>query len=159
MDLATINAVWQISENAVKIESGTRLGKNMEISSVKSNDDEISIEAKNVDKTIRLKKGRIINLMENYYIKTSDQDEVSEREPLRFFVFKGVKVGEYGRFEAPPENLEQSETSLSAQNEQEETPAEKSPALPALFSAACLWIASWIAKLCPKKLFKHKVLL
>lgn len=158
MDLATINAVWQISENAIKIESGTQLGKNMDISSVKSNDDEMSIEAKNVDKTIRLKKDRIINLMEDYYIKTSDQVEVSERQPLKFFVFKGVKVGGYGGFEAPSENPEQRETPVPAQREKEEIPAEKSPALSPLLGAVCLGISSWIAKSYHKKFFKRKVL-
>lgn len=89
--VAEIDAVWQISENAIKIDQGTKLEK-MEISSVDSKEGDMSIEATNKDKTISLGKDQTIRLMGDYYIKTADQEIVDYADPLRFSIFKEVRV-------------------------------------------------------------------
>ena len=138
MDLAVISGIWQISDKVVKVESGTHLSKNMDIDSVNSNDGEIAIEVKNVENAIRLKKDKIINLMQDYYLKTSDQEEVSEGNPLRFFVFRGVMVAKNKDFE-PPQDKTMEETSSVPYRE--ENPEETIPGFFASLAGVCLLIA------------------
>jgi len=91
ISVAEIEGIWQISEKTTKIGEGTKLGE-MTISSVDSKEGQMSIDATNEDDTISLGKDRTIDLMDDYYIKTADQETVSDSDPLRFFIFKEVKV-------------------------------------------------------------------
>ena len=94
--IAELKAIWQISEDVIKVGSGTDLSRVMAIDSVNSNEGQMAIEARNVESTMRLGKDKTIALMADYYIKTADQEEVSQSNPLRFFVFKGVTVADNG---------------------------------------------------------------
>ncbi|RQW80317.1 MAG: S-layer protein [Methanothrix sp.] len=95
ISVAEIEGIWQISEDTIKIAEGMKLGK-MTIFSVDSKEGEMSIEATNKDATISLGKDRTVGLIGDYYIKTADQNIVSEADPLRFFIFKEVSVAGSG---------------------------------------------------------------
>ncbi len=143
IDLAELKAIWQISEDVIKVGSGTDLSRVMAIDSVNSNEGQMAIEARNVESTMRLGKDKTIALMADYYIKTADQEEVSQSNPLRFFVFKGVTVADNGGFVAPQEQLMDEAYPVPP----EEKPAEKkTPGFLASFAGVCMLIALRIVK-------------
>jgi S-layer protein (TIGR01567 family) len=143
IDLAELKAIWQISEDVIKVGSGTDLSRVMAIDSVNSNEGQMAIEARNVESSMRLGKDKTIALMADYYIKTADQEEVSQSNPLRFFVFKGVTVADNGGFVTPQEQLMDEAYPLPP----EEKPAEKkTPGFLASFAGVCMLIALRIVK-------------
>ena len=86
LDMVTVDGVWQISEMPIPVKDGTEYGK-MTIQTVDSSAP-MKIMMNNEDNSITLGKDRYINLMENIRIKTSDQDDVSARNPLRFYIYE-----------------------------------------------------------------------
>ena len=150
MSVAEIEGVWQISEDTIKISEGTDLGE-MTISSLNSEEGHMSIEATNKDATISLGKDRTIGLMGDYYIKTADQETVSEDDPLRFFIFKEVGVAGGGvdskRSAAIKTAAEQPDAAQEGEMDAEpgELPARtdgprKQPGLPAILALAAMVI-------------------
>jgi len=87
--LAIVNGVWQISDAPLEIKEDTTFDK-MEIQTVDA--DAKTIAMNNEDNKIDLYKNADSLLMGNIRIKTADQDEISPEEPLRFYVYKEVKV-------------------------------------------------------------------
>jgi S-layer protein (TIGR01567 family) len=143
VDLAELSAIWQISEDVVKVGSGTDLSRIMTIESVNSNEGEMVIEARNIDSTNRLGKDKIIPLMANYYLKTADQDDpVSESDPLRFFVYRGVTVTKNGGFEAPRDQLKETYPVPP----EEKAAEKKTPGFLGYFAGVCMLIALKMAK-------------
>lgn len=84
-----IDGIWQISDSPVDIKEDTTHGK-MTIQTV--NSDDYVIEMDNEDNEIMLNKNSEINLVEDFWIKTSNQDEITAEEPLRFYIYKPVIV-------------------------------------------------------------------
>jgi len=84
-DLATVDGVWQISDNPIKVEPGIQYDK-MTLEDVDPNS--ISIFMSNKDYPIELKKNkRDVVLMNNIHLKTADQDDISINNPLRYCMF------------------------------------------------------------------------
>ncbi|HPE52287.1 MAG TPA: S-layer protein domain-containing protein, partial [Methanothrix soehngenii] len=84
-----IDGLWQISDSPVSIEEDAIYDK-MTVQYV--DPDSMKIVMDNEDNKIALSKNKDIALMENFRIKTADQDEITAEEPLRFYVYKTVTV-------------------------------------------------------------------
>ncbi len=93
-DLATVDGIWQISDEITDVEEDTEYGK-MTIQTVDSDDMYIMMD--NEDSKITLSKNRDVSLMENIRIRTADQDEISAEDPLRFYIYK--EITEPGTYE------------------------------------------------------------
>ncbi|MCJ7444695.1 MAG: S-layer protein, partial [Methanotrichaceae archaeon] len=78
---AIIDGIWQISDNATKVGTGTEYGK-MRVSTVSAD----TIIMNNQYNTIILSKNKNIDLMEDVIIKTADA------ENLRYYVYKTVTI-------------------------------------------------------------------
>ena len=111
----------------------------MAIDSVNSNEGQMSIEARNIDSSIHLGKGRVINLVADYYIKTADQEDVSQNDPLRFFIFKAVTVEDNGSFITPQNQIMDQNQSMPIK---ENAAEKKTPGFLAPLAGVCLLIAS-----------------
>jgi len=88
-DLATVDGIWQISDVPINIKEETTFGK-MTIQMVDA--DAKAVSMSNEGNKISLYGNADIPLIGNIRIKTADQDEISAEEPLRFYVYKEVKV-------------------------------------------------------------------
>jgi len=91
-DIATVDGIWQISDEIIEIEENTEYGK-MTVQEVDSGEP-MKIIMDNEDNKITLGKDKDIRLMENIKIRTADQDEVSANNPLRFYIYEEVAVEE-----------------------------------------------------------------
>jgi S-layer protein (TIGR01567 family) len=87
--LATVDGVWQISDEPLDIKVGTTIDK-MAIQTVDA--DAKTIVMNNEDNKINLYRNADSLLMGNIRIKTADQYEITAEEPLRFYVYKEVTV-------------------------------------------------------------------
>jgi S-layer protein (TIGR01567 family) len=84
-DLATIDAVWQLSDDSMDVSEGAEYGK-MSIKSVTTD----SITMNNVDNDLTLSRNKDISLMPGIGIKTADADS------LRYFIYKDItNLGTY----------------------------------------------------------------
>ncbi len=88
-DLATVDGIWQISDAPINIKEGTTFGK-MTIQTVDAAAKMITMN--NEMNKISLYRNADIPLMGDIRIKTADQDEISAEEPLRFYIYKEVKM-------------------------------------------------------------------
>jgi len=88
-NLATINGIFQISDTPTSVEVDEEYGK-MRIATVDATAKTITMD--NKDNSITLSKNRDVNLMENINIKTADQDDVSDQNPLRYYIYKEVTI-------------------------------------------------------------------
>ncbi len=79
MDLATIDAVWQLSDESIDVSEGTEYGK-MTINSVTAE----SITMNNVDNDLTLSRNKDISLMPGIGIKTADADS------LRYCLYRDI---------------------------------------------------------------------
>ena len=86
-NLATVDGIWQISDTATSVKDDDEYGK-MTIKLVNAD----GIEMRNEDNTITLSKNKDIELMEGIKIKTADQDEVNDENPLRYYIYKEVTI-------------------------------------------------------------------
>ena len=84
-DLATVDGIWQISEEAAEVKVDTEYDK-MRIASVSA--DTITMDNKN--NTVTLSKNKDINLMGDVKIITSDQDAVDDANPQRYYIAKVI---------------------------------------------------------------------
>lgn len=87
-DMATVDGIWQISDRPFTVREGMDFGK-MTVDRVDTRDGEMAIEMSNED-NIKLGVGKKIPLMEDFYIRTADQDLSDQWEPLRFYVFREI---------------------------------------------------------------------
>jgi len=78
-DLATIDAVWQLSDESLDVSEGTEYGK-MTIKSVTSD----SITMNNADNDLTLSRNKDISLMPGIGIKTADADS------LRYCIYRDI---------------------------------------------------------------------
>jgi len=78
-DLATIDAVWQLSDDSMDVSEEAKYGK-MTIKSVTSD----SITMNNVDNDLTLSRNKAISLMPGIGIKTADA------ENLRYYIYKKI---------------------------------------------------------------------
>ncbi|MDD4447711.1 MAG: S-layer protein domain-containing protein, partial [Methanothrix sp.] len=78
-DLATIDAVWQLSDESMDVSKGTEYGK-MTIGSVTAD----SITMNNVDNDLILSRNKDISLMPGIGIKTADTDS------LRYCIYRDI---------------------------------------------------------------------
>jgi S-layer protein (TIGR01567 family) len=84
-DLATVDGIWQLSENPIKVSSGTKYEK-MVVSSVTDN----AVIMNNQGSDIALSRNKEIPIMPGIIIRTADADE------LRYCVFRELtKPGTY----------------------------------------------------------------
>jgi len=89
--LATVDGVWQISDEPLAIKEGTTIDK-MTIQTVDA--EAKAIVMNNEDNKINLYRNADVPLMGNIRIKTADQVDITAEEPLRFYVYKQVVVEE-----------------------------------------------------------------
>ena len=90
-NMVTIDGIWQISDSAIKIDSGTKIGK-MTIENMDYREGEMSIEMDNGNHLITLSKNKDEPIMTNFYIRTADQDEITTSNPLRFYIYKAATI-------------------------------------------------------------------
>jgi len=93
-DLATVDGIWQISDEITDVEEDTEYDK-MTIQTVDS--DALYIMMDNEDNKITLNRNKDTSLMGNIRIKTADQDVISATEPLRFYLYR--EIAEPGTYE------------------------------------------------------------
>jgi|WetSurMetagenome_2_1015567.scaffolds.fasta_scaffold00690_8 S-layer protein (TIGR01567 family) len=91
-DMATVDGIWQISDRPLSIRDGLDFDE-MAIKRIDSKEGEMAIEMSN-DDAIGLRGGKKIKLMGDFYIKTSDQDEVDQSKPLRYYIFREIEIDE-----------------------------------------------------------------
>jgi S-layer protein (TIGR01567 family) len=86
-NLATIDGIWQISEEATEVKVDTEYDK-MRIASVSAD----TITMDNKDNTVTLSKNKDIDLMGDVKILTSDQDVVDDANPQRYYIYKEATI-------------------------------------------------------------------
>ena len=91
-DMATVDGIWQISDRPLSIRDGLDFDE-MAIKRIDAKEGEMAIEMSN-DDAIGLRGGKKIKLMGDFYIKTSDQDEVDQSKPLRYYIFREIEIDE-----------------------------------------------------------------
>jgi len=106
-NIATIDGIFQISDRPISLKSEQKYDK-MSIRNV--NPTSMAITMDNKDNQITLGKNKNVILMQNISIKTSNQDDVSAADPLRYYVSK--TYSEPGTYEmrGPITNLATKET-------------------------------------------------
>ena len=83
--IATIDGVFQISDTPIPLKSGQKYDK---ISIRNVDPTAMTITMDNKDNQITLSKNNDIVLMQNISIKTSNQDDISASNPLRYYIYK-----------------------------------------------------------------------
>jgi S-layer protein (TIGR01567 family) len=94
LDLATVDGIWQISDSQVDIKTGTKYDK-MTLKIVDPYQKYIMMN--NSDYKILLQRNRDVSIMGNIRIKTADQKNINDNEPLRFYIYK--KLTQPGTYE------------------------------------------------------------
>ncbi len=97
---ATVDGIWQISQETVPIEEGDEWG---EMTITDLDPDDLTLTMKNEGREIDLVKGRSRLLLGDIGIRTADQDDVNNSvnatsgrpdAPLRFCIYEAVEGGE-----------------------------------------------------------------
>jgi S-layer protein (TIGR01567 family) len=86
--LATIDGIWQISDNLTSIEYGSSSGI-MKISKMETTQRSMRVRMEGENNTIRASKGKNESIMGDYFIHFADQDD---QRPLRFFIMKRLTL-------------------------------------------------------------------
>ena len=87
--IATIDGIFQISDKPTPIKTEQKYDK----MSVKNVDPTaMTITMDNKDNQITLSKNKDVVLMQNISIKTSDQDDTSASNPLRYYIYKAATI-------------------------------------------------------------------
>lgn len=84
-NIATVDGEFQISDNATLVKPGQQYDK-MSIGNVDPTNYIIIMD--NKDSDVKLSKNKDLILMQDIYIKTADQDNVTVNHPLRFYIYK-----------------------------------------------------------------------
>lgn len=92
-DLATVDGIFQISENPESVKSGMKIDR-MTISEVDSTYGIITLE--NLEDTITINRGMDEPLMKGIHIRSEDEKIAGDTSPFRFFVYK--KVSDSGSY-------------------------------------------------------------
>ena len=87
--LATIDGIFQISDKPKPIKTEQKYDK-MSIKNVDPT--AMTITMDNKDNQITLSKNKDVVLMQNISIKTSDQDDISASNPLRYFIYIAATI-------------------------------------------------------------------
>jgi len=82
---ATVDGIWQISEEPVSIEADEKFGK-MRVASIDSNNMMLTMD--NLGNQIALERSTDIRLMGNIGLKAADQSTIDEPSPLRYYIYK-----------------------------------------------------------------------
>ena len=82
-----VDGLWQISEVATEVKVDTEYDK-MRIATVTSD----TITMDNKDNTVTLSKNKVIPLMSDIMIRTSDQDVIDDANPQRYYLFKSQEI-------------------------------------------------------------------
>jgi S-layer protein (TIGR01567 family) len=80
--VATVNGIWQISDAATEVKVDSEYGK-MRIASISPD----TITMDNKDYSITLGRNNDIPLVGDIKIKTADQDNIDEANPLRYYIY------------------------------------------------------------------------
>ncbi len=88
-ELATVDGVFQISDEPISIDAGQQYDKMM-IRTVDGSTNTITMD--NKDYRILLTKNKDTVLMQNIHIKTANQDVIDDANPLRYYIYKTVTV-------------------------------------------------------------------
>jgi S-layer protein (TIGR01567 family) len=92
-NIATIDGIFQISDKPIALKSEQQYDK-MSIRNV--NPTSMAITMDNKDNQITLSKNKDRVLMQNISIKTSDQDDITAADPLRYYIYKKyIEPGTY----------------------------------------------------------------
>jgi S-layer protein (TIGR01567 family) len=86
-DLATIDGVFQISDEPISIEPDQQYDKMM-IRTVDESTNTITMD--NKDYRILLNKNKDMVLIQNIHIKTANQDTINDTNPLRYYIYKMI---------------------------------------------------------------------
>lgn len=87
--MATTDGVFQISDTPTPLRSGQKFDK-MSIKNVDPT--AMTITTDNKDNQITLNKNKDVGLMQNISIKTSNQDDISASNPLRYYIYKTESI-------------------------------------------------------------------
>jgi S-layer protein (TIGR01567 family) len=85
IQIATVDGEFQISDNATPLKPGQQYGK-MSIRNVNPTDYTITMD--NKDNQLTLSKNKDMILMQNMYLRTADQDNITIDHPLRYYIYK-----------------------------------------------------------------------
>jgi S-layer protein (TIGR01567 family) len=88
-DIATVDAVFQISDTAAPVKVDQQYGK---MSIRKVDPTAFTITMDNKDNQVTLSKNKVTELMLGIYIKTADQDDISADNPLRYYLYKAATI-------------------------------------------------------------------
>lgn len=88
-DLATVDGVFQISDEPISIDAGQQYDKMM-VRTVDGSTNTITMD--NKDYRILLTKNKDTVLMQNIHIKTANQDVIDDANPLRYYIYKAIAV-------------------------------------------------------------------
>jgi S-layer protein (TIGR01567 family) len=83
-NIATVDGIFQISDTPTSIKTGQQYDK-MSIRLVDPT--AMTIIMDNKDDPITLTRNKDIALMDNIYVKTADQDDISASNPLRYYIY------------------------------------------------------------------------
>ena len=86
-DLASIDGIFQISDEPISVEPDQQYDKMM-IRTVDENTDTITMD--NKDYRILLNKNKDMVLMQNIHIKTANQDTINDTNPLRYYIYEMI---------------------------------------------------------------------
>jgi S-layer protein (TIGR01567 family) len=99
--IATIDGIFQISDMPTPLKSGQKYDK-MSIRNVDPT--AMTIKMDNEDNQITLSKNKDVVLMQNIFIKTSNQDDISASNPLRYYIYK-AETSETNNIIAPESSV------------------------------------------------------
>jgi S-layer protein (TIGR01567 family) len=91
-ELVTVDGIWQVSDNFIKVEPGMKK-ELMRISDVGTSDVNGYIKMDNDGEPILITKNKLVRLMDGFYIRMSDQQDISPSNPLRYYLYKEAFVG------------------------------------------------------------------
>jgi S-layer protein (TIGR01567 family) len=84
-DLASIDGVFQISDEPISVEPNQQYDKMM-VRTVDDNTDTITMD----NKDYRVLLNKDIVLMQNIHIKTANQETINDTNPLRYYIYKMI---------------------------------------------------------------------
>lgn len=87
--IATVDGIFQISDTPVSLKPDQQYGK-MSVRQIDPN--ALTITMDNKDNQITLSPNKDISLMGGINIYVADQDEISDEEPLRYYLYKYIDV-------------------------------------------------------------------
>ena len=113
VNVATVDGIFQVSDSTTPVI----LDQQYDRMSIRNVDPQnLIITMDNKDKTMRLMKNEEIQLMQNIFIKTADQDEINLMSPLRYCIMKKYIVPDTYEMRGSVYNLSIKEANWTARN-------------------------------------------